>query len=167
MPPPTRFRAPWSRQLRWLTALTSALLLGLPLVLMPRAPAGHHPLFAVAVWLPPAILALSALFAIRGYAVAGRELWILRPGWKTRFDLAQLQGAEVKPGAMQGSIRLFGNGGLFGFIGLFRNSPLGRYRAFATDAGNCVVLRFAERTLVVTPERPQQFVAALEQAIQH
>ncbi|WP_346836812.1 PH domain-containing protein [Microbulbifer sp. SAOS-129_SWC] len=148
--------------MRWLTALTAILLLGLPLILQQRAPAGHHPLFAVALWLPPAILALSALFAIRGYAIDGHTLWILRPGWKTRIDLRALQSAEVSADAMKGSLRVFGNGGLFGFIGLFRNTALGRYRAFATNAANCVVLRFAERTLVVTPDRPQQFVAALE-----
>jgi hypothetical protein len=62
---------------------------------------------------------------------------------------------------MQGSIRTFGNGGLFGFIGLFRNKKLGRYRAFATDEKNAVVLRFATHTLVITPEQPQRAVTLL------
>ncbi|MCW8126374.1 PH domain-containing protein [Microbulbifer halophilus] len=156
-----RFTAPWSRQLKWLTALVALLLLALPSILLSRAPETASALFAVSIWLPPTILALGALFAIRGYEIEGQMLRILRPGWKTRIDLKDLQSAEVKPEAMRGSVRIFGNGGLFGFIGLFRNSTLGRYRAFATDSANCVVLRFPVHTLVVTPDRPEQFIAAL------
>lgn len=159
-----RFTAPWSHQLKWLTALVALLLLGLPLILLNKAPQTDSALFAVAVWLPPAILVLGALFAIRGYEIEGQTLRVLRPGWKTRIDLEGLQGAEVKPEALRGSVRIFGNGGLFGYIGLFSNSSLGRYRAFATDSANCVVLRFPARTLVVTPDRPEQFVAALNMA---
>lgn len=159
------FKAPWSRQLKWLTALVAILLLGLPLILLGQAPPGYSALYAVSIWLPPTILVLGALFAVRGYAIDGQTLWILRPGWKTRIALANLQEAEVKPEAMRSSIRIFGNGGLFGFIGLFRNTALGRYRAFATDSANCVVLRFPDRTIVVTPDRPEQFVAALQQAV--
>lgn len=161
------FRAPWSRQLKWLTALTAALLIGLHLVLYHRAPAHHTIPYQMAIWLPLAILLISALFAIRGYAIDGQTLWILRPGWKTRIDLAQLRSSEVQPDATRAAIRVFGNGGLFGYIGLFRNRTLGRYRAFATNMANCVVLKFPDRTLVVTPDRPQQFVAALELSVPH
>jgi len=63
---------------------------------------------------------------------------------------------------MKGSLRLFGNGGLFSSSGLFWNRRLGRYRAFATDPGNAVVLEFPDRTLVVTPESPSGFLAALK-----
>lgn len=160
-----RFTAPWSRQLKWLTALIAILLLGLPLMLLNRAPQTGSVLFAISIWLPPAILLLGALFAIRGYAIQGQTFQVLRPGWKTRIDLGDLQSAEAKAEAMRGSIRIFGNGGLFGFIGLFRNDTLGRYRAFATDSANCVVLRFPARTIVVTPDRPEQFVAAIRQAV--
>ena len=160
-----QFKAPWSRQLKWLTALVTLLLLGLPLILLSKAPQAYSALYAVSIWLPPAILVLGALFAIRGYAIDGQTLWILRPGWKTRIALQDLREAEAKPDAMRSSTRIFGNGGLFGFIGLFRNSTLGRYRAFATDNANCVVLRFPERTIVVTPGRPEQFVAAIRQAV--
>ncbi|MFC6632120.1 PH domain-containing protein [Microbulbifer taiwanensis] len=157
-----QFRAPWSHQLKWITALSTLLLLGIPLLLMGKAPQAHSGFYSAAILLPPAILIVSALFAIRGYRIEGDNLLILRPGWKTRFALGELIEVKSDPEAMRGSIRLFGNGGLFGYIGLYRNSGLGRYRVFATDMSKAVVLRFPERTLVVTPDRPQQFVQALK-----
>ncbi|WP_323844727.1 PH domain-containing protein [Microbulbifer magnicolonia] len=145
--------------------MSALLLLGIPLLLMGKAPEGHAGLYSVAILLPPAILVLSALFAIRGYGVEDCTLLILRPGWKTRIPLQDLAEVKVDPEAMRASIRLFGNGGLFGIIGLFRNERLGRYRAFATDSARAVVLRFPARTLVVTPDRPEQFAAAVHRAV--
>jgi hypothetical protein len=91
--------------------------------------------------------------------VTGRELRIERLGWSTRWPLAMFSGGLVDPEAMKGSLRLCGNGGLFAFCGWFRNKKLGVYRAFATDLRRSVVLRFGARTVVVTPDDPQQFLA--------
>jgi hypothetical protein len=55
-------------------------------------------------------------------------------------------------------MRLFGNGGFFCFAGWFRNSKLGVYRLFGTDAKLAVVLRFSDKTVVITPDDPQKFV---------
>lgn len=162
---PITFRAPWSRQLKWLTALATAILLGMPFLLLAKAPATESRLYDIAILLPPAIFVLSALFAIRGYQVDRDSLLILRPAWHTRIPLQGLTAVEVDPEAMRGSVRLFGNGGLFGFIGLFRNSKLGRYRVFATDTARAVVLRYPERTIVVTPDTPERFAALLSRSI--
>lgn len=35
-------------------------------------------------------------------------------------------------------------------------------RAFVTDPKNAVVLRFGEKVVVISPERPDEFVAALD-----
>ncbi|MCX2801877.1 PH domain-containing protein [Microbulbifer thermotolerans] len=158
---PTQFRAPWSRQLKWITVFTTSLLLAIPILLLSKAPQAQSTLYNVAIGLPLATLLLSTLFAIRGYRIEGGNLFILRPCWKTRVTLQGMSDVKADPEAMRDSIRIFGNGGLFGYIGLFRNNRLGRYRAFATDMSKSVVLRFPERTLVVTPDNPQQFVTAI------
>ncbi|WP_237058656.1 PH domain-containing protein [Microbulbifer sediminum] len=165
MPYEQKFNAPWSRQLKWLTALATLLLLAIPAILMARAPADPPTIYQVSIWLPVAILALSTLFVIRGYTLNGNTLYIIRPLWKTRLSLDGLQEVFADPEAMHGSIRIFGNGGLFGYIGLFQNKTIGRYRAFATDQQRAVVLRFPERNLVVTPGRPEKLVALLEEHI--
>jgi hypothetical protein len=66
---------------------------------------------------------------------------------------------------MKRSLRVAGNGGVFAWVGWFRNKRLGTYRAFVTDARRCVVLRLPKRPVVVSPDRPEEFVRAVESAV--
>ena len=140
------FSSPWSRGLKVLTAVV---LLFLAYVVGTR----DAWIGAIVV----AVVAVSGLFAIRGYRIAGRELTIKRLGWSKRLDLASLERVEVVRDAMARSLRIFGIGGLFSYVGLFRNSRLGWYRAYATDPERAVVLSFRDRRVVVTPDDPEQF----------
>ncbi len=119
----------------------------------------------VIVGVPMLTLLISAFFTIRGYRLGNGSLCVRRLGWENRLDLSRLTSATVDPEALNRSLRLFGNGGFFCFAGWFRNSKLGVYRAFATDAKRAVVLRFANRTVVVTPDDPQKFVTAINSRV--
>jgi hypothetical protein len=152
------FRAPWGKPLRWATLLTVGLLLVI-LVVGLVTQRGTDRL--VMVGLPLAVFLGAALFTIRGYAVSGDALLVRRLFWNTRLQLHDLRSVEADPQAMAGSWRVFGNGGLFSFSGLFRNRRLGTYHAYVTDLERAVVLRFVKRVAVVTPEHPQRFVDAL------
>ncbi|VGO21707.1 PH domain-containing protein [Pontiella sulfatireligans] len=110
----------------------------------------------------PLLLVLALPFIIRGYKVSDGVLIIKRLGWETRFPLDSLRSVAVVPNALRGSIRLCGNGGLFVFAGLYRNKALGKFRAFVNDLNKTVVLCFAERTIVVSPDDPVAFVQAVE-----
>jgi hypothetical protein len=151
------FDAPWSRWLIVIPSLVAALSAG---IVIGFIWSGHEVLPWVA-GLPIAIIAGSAPFTIRGYTVTAGALLIHRLFWVTRLPLGGLQSARFEPDAMRGSIRLLGNGGLFSFTGWFRNRTLGTYRAFATDLHRTVVLRFASRTIVVSPSAPEAFADAI------
>jgi len=157
------FGAPWSTSLKILTALSIAILTAVCVafaVLFPRQTAAGIP-FLFAMFAVVASFAGSALFMVRGYELEAGNLLIRRLSWATRLPLEGLTAAWADPAAMRGSLRLFGNGGLFVFAGLFTNRKLGRYRAFATQPRNSVVLRFSHRTVVVTPDRPHDFLQAV------
>ena len=143
-----------------MSVLVTALLLALPVIVtlaVPRAPLGGRWLIAVLPW---TILGATALFAVRGFFLDRNCLVVQRLGWNTRIPLQGLQSVTVDPDAMKGSLRLAGNGGLFAFTGLFRNQKLGLYRAYVTDPRRCVVLRLPKRPIVVSPDNPNEFVAA-------
>lgn len=108
-----------------------------------------------------AIVAVTATFSVRGYSVRPGVLLIHRPGWATKIPLDRLVSAEAEPNATLGSIRVFGIGGAFAFVGRFRNSTLGAYRAYVTDPDLCVVLKLGPETVVVTPDSPARFVEAV------
>jgi hypothetical protein len=152
------FAAPWGKTLRWISALSVALLVVVAISsLLVKQPGWARPL----VLLLPAILLGSALFVIRNYTVEPRELLIRRLLWTTRVPLSGLRSAAFQPEAMHGSLRLWGNGGLFSITGWYRNPTLGIYRAFVTELKNTVVLQFEKRVVVISPETPELFVAAI------
>ena len=116
-----------------------------------------------AVVMPALLLVVSACWMIRGYVVEGEMLLIPRLGWQSKLDLKDLEAVEADPEAMESSLRTFGVGGLFCFCGRFRNKKLGAYRAYATDPKRSVVLKFGNQTVVVTPDRPDDFVASIKE----
>ncbi len=151
------YRAPWGWQVKLTTALVAAVLLAIPSL---AAASFRHPSLS-SDWfflLPVLVLGGTALFAVRGYAVYAGKLVIQRPFWNTRYTLAELKTATLDPQGMSHSLRLFGNGGVFAFTGYFRNSKLGTYRAYVTDPKRCVVLHFTSQVVVISPDRPEEFV---------
>lgn len=141
------FGAPWSTRLKLMTAAIIILLVVVIVV------TDDWPRFVVL-----AILLVTTALAVRGYSVIDGQLLVHRMGWATKFDLGTLTSAEVSPGATMGSVRAFGIGGLFGFVGHFRNEVLGLYKAYATNQQNTVVLDFGGNKVVVTPGEPNEFV---------
>ncbi|MEO8505512.1 MAG: PH domain-containing protein, partial [Acidobacteriota bacterium] len=155
--------APWSTLLKVVSAVSVVVLFAtveVVAMVMPLQVIGTWPVWLVAGAMT-LTLAGAALYTVRGYTLTGSELQVQRLLWSTVVSLEGLSKAWADPKAMSGSIRLFGNGGLFSFTGLYRNRKLGSYRAFATDLKRCVVLELLPRTVVVTPEDPQAFLAEL------
>ena len=111
--------------------------------------------------LPLAIILGSVPYIIRGYTITPNSITVHRLFWTTELPLTDLQSAEFEPGAMSRSLRTFGNGGLFSFTGFFRNKRLGAYRAFVTDLQKTVLLNYPDRTVVVSPSAPDQFIRDL------
>jgi hypothetical protein len=149
------YKAPWSTSLVVVTSAVTVLLLGITLGM---AVHGHGIIPWVGL-LPLAILVGSVPFTIRGYTVTPDAILVQRLFWTTRLPLSGLESAKFEPGVMRGSIRTFGNGGLYSITGYFRNKALGAYRAFVTDPHQTVVLHYSGRTVVVSPSSPEKFVA--------
>ena len=151
------YGAPWGTSLVVTSLVTALICLGVAILMLWRGPGWIH-------WVAVLLLATicgGALFTVRGYTVTPDAVLVHRLFWSTRLPLAGLQSVEFAPGAMRRSLRILGNGGLFSFSGCFRNKTLGAYRAFVTDLRRTVVLRFAERTIVVSPSEPEDFVREL------
>jgi hypothetical protein len=155
--------APWGTFLKGISIAVTLILLGLFLLVACLVPARTMPLLrAVVMAVPMLILLASALFVVRSYELRDGALHVRRLFWTTRVELGELREATIDPEAGAGSLRLFGNGGLFSFSGWFRNAKLGRYRAFVTDWQQAVVLRASACTVVLSPADPAGFVRALQ-----
>lgn len=158
------FKAPWGNRLKLITALSFLALVGMPAYLYYYGLAGNqgNDLFLIVM---PALFLGSALFTVRGYQMIPNTLLVQRLIWQTKIDLTDLKSVEIDPAAIKGSIRTFGNGGLFSFSGNFRNKHLGSYRAYLTDHSRSVVLNFSDHKIVISPENPQEFDRQLKQFV--
>jgi len=154
------YAAPWGRLLVGMTAFSTLVCVGVSvaIALNPAEGPGVERISRGAAILPMLVLVIALFFMVRGYVVTADEILVRRLLWNTRFERSRLQSASIEPDALRGSIRLFGNGGLFSFTGLFRSPKLGRYRAYVTDPARTVILRFADRIVVMSPEDPNAFV---------
>lgn len=150
------YKAPWSRSLVVISVIAVVVVIGLAAALLVRDP------HAFSGWLLLALLVAATLFVIRRYTIAGDTVCVRRLLWSTRVPVRHLQAVRAEPDAMRGSLRLFGNGGLFSFTGIYRNGTLGRYRAYVTDPHRTVVLRFPAHTVVLSPDDPEAFAKELD-----
>lgn len=148
----TYFNAPWGPTVWIGSVLASALLVFMSLQAWSTSGIMANGL------LPLFLLAVFALFTIRGYTVTRDEILVHRLLWKTRVSRRRLRSAKFEPIAVQHSWRTLGNRGLFAISGWFRNSTLGLYRAYMTDFNRAVVLRYPFVTVVVSPDDPVRFI---------
>jgi hypothetical protein len=156
------FGAPWGSVLKLVTTVSTMILLGIALLSFFTGPSGDILWILMMAVMPLSIWGVSLLFMIRGYVLTKETLLVRRLLWDTRISLSGLQSAYIDAEAVKGSIRTFGNGGMFCFAGWFRNKRLGSFRVFATNSHNIVVLRFVDKTIVVTPSQPYEFVSFLK-----
>jgi len=159
----TTFNAPWGTSLKVTTGLSILILAGIIAIGIFTGPHNNSLWIFGMIALPLSMLFIASLFTIRGYVLTPEALLIRRLGWNSRVGLSGLQSAEVDAEAMSQSTRTFGNGGMFCIAGAFNNNKLGSYRAFVTDPKRSVVLRFSDRTVVVTPDQPDGFVGRIRE----
>ncbi len=153
------FRAPWGLSLILTSAVGTAVCGAVAALLATRVLAygpGKGPLWAAL--LPVFVLAGCALFTVRGYMMVPGAIYVRRLLWNTRLLTYGLQSVTFEPNVMRWSVRVLGNGGLFAFSGRYWSRTLGSYHAYVTDPKRTVVLRYPARTVVLSPDWPEQFV---------
>lgn len=158
------YTASWGTPLKIVTTICVLILIVFPIVKVVESGMLTQWNFALVLktLLPSCLLILiAALFLVRGYVLTNKQLIVKRLFWENRVNLSNLVSAEVDSQAMSNSWRVFGNGGFFSMTGIFWNKKLGRYRAFATNEKNSVILRFSDKVIVITPDNPQDMVTTL------
>ena len=154
--------APLDRATKLTSAALVAALTGLAISLQAAEAGGKGAVFGIA--LPAAAVALAYGFAPKGYEVSRPgELQVIRRWFgRRRFSITSAEPTSAVFGL--GGIRLMGSGGAFGWYGLFWRKETGRYRAYVTDRSRLVSCKGPDGLIVVSPDDPGAFVAAVPAA---
>lgn len=160
------YKSPWGVLLTIITVTAVIILLGvITSGIIIRIKDYQILWYLVMIVIPSSVLIVTLIFMVRKYEIRERKLLVHRLGWKKIIDLSNLKSAEADPKAVKNSIRLFGNGGLFAFSGIYRNKELGNYNVFATDFKKCVVLKTDQKIFVISPDNPKKFVEDINRII--
>jgi len=106
---------------------------------------------------------LCYVLRITGYSLTPDTLIIHRPANNKLINRSEIENAELLPnGLPAGTIRSFGNGGLFGYFGKFYTFKIGATTWYATRRTGMVMLHLAnEKKIIITPDDAAGFVAEL------
>ncbi|MGA2134838.1 MAG: PH domain-containing protein [Bryobacteraceae bacterium] len=146
------FRAPYDTGTKVISVVVCVLLLGMAILLR----------VVFADVLIPLLLLLAYAYSPRGYAIESGSLAIKRLIGNIRVPLESLR--EVRAGTsadFTGTIRLAGNGGLFGYYGLFRTAALGKSSWYVTDRSRTVIVKTDSKTFVLSPDDVTGFLDAV------
>jgi hypothetical protein len=168
-----RYPMSLSAGVKWVTGLVVLLLCATPVVVWRLSPAiriggAHGPAgpFAqgIALWgtlLAPVIALGCWALSPKAIEVEGGELRVLRRAWRAAaWPLSRVDSVSVLPPRyLMGSVRTFGNGGLFGFYGWFYKK--GAFRLFATRTDRLVEVVIDGKRVVVSPDEPARLVEGL------
>ena len=162
-----QFSAPWSRFLKVMSTIITVIIcvaFWLAAPISSEVESFSFQLFLAI--LPVVILGSSAIFIIRRYEISNDDIEIVRIIGRTKYALDNIESIESNPKATELSIRTMGNGGLYSISGFFRNKQLGAYRAYVTDAENCVVIKRKKGSpIVISPDDPTEFVEQVRRLI--
>jgi hypothetical protein len=161
------FKAEWSNTLMASTAALFIILLTAAFFVLRTFSDPDSGTKVVGALVEAALLAtmvLAYLLSPQGYAIGAESLTIVRRLKPITIPLAEITVAEgPTPGLTYASIRLLGNDGLWGRYGKFRSASLGAYYLYVRS-GRTPVLVQGRKKYVIGPERPREFVQALNLA---
>jgi len=96
-------------------------------------------------------------YSIKAYQILDESLLIKRAF--SKFDkaipLAEIESVSIPNEAdFKYTVRTFGNGGLFGYYGLYANKTLGSFRMYATNKANriLIILKDGKGKIVLSPD---------------
>ncbi len=155
------FTASLDKTAKWVTAGTAVLFV-LICILSPALQQGPYFVSVGIALILVSIYLGSYLFRVTAYEVTPDRLIIHRPLKDKVLEKKDIIRVELLiAGALKRSLRLFGNGGLFGYYGKFSNSRFGYMTWYATNRTNPVLLHMTGgKKVIITPNEGEAFVAA-------
>ena len=101
----------------------------------------------------------SWYYSAKELVLTENELIVVRRGKSISIPIDQIK--EVFPGSVYRSIRVFGSGGLFGYLGIFRNPEIGYFRAMAGDLSESFFVVTAKRKYLLSCKNHTELIDKL------
>lgn len=163
-----RFENRWSNYVKFSTIFTLFLFIAVPYFIYFKLSNTNLPPFGFikivllfyVILLFVAVVFFCWYFSVKEYIINEDGVTIVKPfsrlliGWHEISDIIRISRDDLRS-----SIRLWGNGGVFGIYGFFKNKVLGKYQAYFADFDNLVLIRKRDgKNLVISPFNSDFFI---------
>jgi hypothetical protein len=110
---------------------------------------------------------ITFFYRPKSYSIDSESFQVNRLAGSFRIPISVIQNVFIaQKEEMKLPIRIFGNGGVFGFTGYYRNSRFGSMRWFVTQRQNYVLIETVDGSkYVITPNDPKELVDELNKKI--
>jgi len=108
----------------------------------------------------PLFICVAYAYSPRGYVLSGQAIVVKRLIGDIRVPQAKIR--EIRAGTpddFTGCLRLWGNGGLFGYYGIYQTAKLGTCRWYVTNRSRTVIVTTQTEVLVLSPDDVTGFIA--------
>ncbi len=78
-------------------------------------------------------------------------------------DIVEIK--SIQKQSLKNSIRTFGSGGLFGYLGYFYNKELGNYTMYTTETENLILIRTNIKKYVLSCTKSEEFIDYIKDKI--
>ncbi len=86
--------------------------------------------------------------------------------WNYNVPIKNIQEAELYHGS-EGDIRIFGSGGLWGYLGKFKNKQLGLYEMYVTNPSEMMSIETQKGYIIVSCKKVQDVVRLINDYKKH
>lgn len=104
-----------------------------------------------------AFLGTAYLYSPRAFRLSDTAVTVVRPGRDVDIPIGSVESVEPIRVSLTGATRTFGNGGLFGVYGRYRNAELGPFTLYGSRLGDAVLLKTRRGSVVLTPDDGEGF----------
>ncbi len=159
------FGAPYGKSVKYITIFTVLFLAGMILFFLFMNRGISYLSAIIFAFLAMGIIFFSYAFSPMSYTLNHKEIKIKRMIRSISIPLSGVKDVKFDPQVgNQRAVRLFGSGGLFGYYGRFRSSHLGVHYRYVTDTKRSVLI-YADKTYVISPDKPEMFVDLAKERI--
>jgi len=157
------FKNQWDRTTKWTTALCllifSAVLYYMIRDFILSTAISNKVMDIIIIFIIFDIITFSWLLSVKEYFINRETLVIKRIVLPITVKLADINSIQrVDEKFIKDSLRFFGNGGFFGFYGIFKNSTQGKYHAYFADSSNLILIETDKKKILISPENADVFL---------
>lgn len=149
----------WSIEVIIITLLTIVLVFGIIISFHLKWPANLSLLKYAMTIVVLSIILIPALYCPIRLSINNEKIVLKRIVGNIEINLKNVHSVSIVSNReINNSIRTFGSGGLFGYLGQFRNNLIGNYTMYATEKQNLIYINTTKGKYIFSCSQPHEFI---------